>query len=244
MDLSRAGLIVGGRTEEARKKLRYAVVSVVFVPPGQILIQVFGLWFDDYTAASLLSAGIVLVPNFFANKHFVWRVTSRKNVGSQVVVSWVAMMLGVAQATLLTHFVENVMADQTRLVRGPAVFLAQLVGYGIVWVGRFFILDRWLFKLTGATPEPNSLCRHDFSRSAQPQVAPSVPAHDQQGPERCQSATGPTQHRPPHCLHVPAKVRGQPADQIEFACTGYAVMPAAGDLVDPKAQQMRFRREL
>lgn len=157
MDLSRSGLIVGTRTEEARKKLRYVLVSVVFVPLGQILIQVFGLWFDDYTAASLLSAGIVLVPNFFANKHFVWRVTSRENLGGQVIVSWVAMMLGAAQATLLTHFVENAMADQTRLIRGPAVFVAQLVGYGIVWVGRFLILDRWLFKLTGEMPGPNSL---------------------------------------------------------------------------------------
>jgi hypothetical protein len=71
MNLSYSGLIAYARTGEAFKKLRYAGVSVVFVPLGQILIQVFGLWLDDYTAASLLTAAIVTVPNFFANKHFV-----------------------------------------------------------------------------------------------------------------------------------------------------------------------------
>src|ERR1700756_2031308 len=152
MDLSSSGLIAYARTEQARKKLRYAGVSVVFVPLGQILIQIFGLWLHNYTTASLLQAAIVTVPNFFANKHFVWRVTSRENLRSQVLVFWVAVMLGVSLATLFTHLVENAMADQTMLVRGAAVFFAQLLGYGIVWVGRFLILDRWLFKLTSDTP--------------------------------------------------------------------------------------------
>jgi hypothetical protein len=45
-------------------------------------------------------------------------------------------MLGVSLATLLTHVVEHATADHTRLVGGPAVFAAQLLGYGLVWVGR------------------------------------------------------------------------------------------------------------
>ena len=71
-----------------------------------------------------------------------------------MLVFWVAMMLSVALATLFTHLVEKGMADQTTLVRGAAVFLAQVLGFGIVWVGRYLMLDRWLFKLVGDTPEP------------------------------------------------------------------------------------------
>jgi putative flippase GtrA len=151
MGLSHLGPIVYARTEETRKKLRYAAVSAVFVPIGQILIQILGLWLHNYTAASLLQAGIITVPNFFANKHFVWRVTSRENLRSQVLVFWIAVMLGVALATLFTHLVENATADRTDLVRGAAVLAAQLLGLGIVWAGRFLILDRWLFKLAGDT---------------------------------------------------------------------------------------------
>jgi putative flippase GtrA len=153
MNLSYSGLIAYARTDEAFKKLRYAGVSVVFVPLGQILIQVFGLWLDDYTAASFLTAAIVVFPNFFANKHFVWRVMSRENLRNQVLVFWLAMMLGVSLATAFTHVVEIVMAGQTRLVCGTAVFFAQLLGYGIVWVGRFLILDRWLFAVAGSMPK-------------------------------------------------------------------------------------------
>lgn len=152
MNLSYSGLIAYARTDEAFKKLRYAGVSVVFLPLGQILIQVFGLWLDNYTAASLLTAAIVTFPNFFANKHFVWRVMSRENLRNQVAVFWVAVMAGVLLATAFTHLVEIVMADQTRLICATAVFFAQLLGYGIVWVGRFLILDRWLFAVAGNMP--------------------------------------------------------------------------------------------
>jgi putative flippase GtrA len=153
MVLSHLGRIGHGPAEETHKKLRYAAVSAVFVPVGQILIQVLGVWLHNYTVASLLQAAIITVPNFFANKHFVWRATSRSNLHSQMLVFWVAVMLGVALATLFTHLVENAMADRTHLVRGAAVLAAQLLGLGIVWVGRFLILDRWLFKLAGDTPE-------------------------------------------------------------------------------------------
>jgi putative flippase GtrA len=119
---------------------------------GQVLIQILGLVFDSYTTASLVSAAILTLPNFFANKYFVWQVTSRANLRSQVLVFWVAAMLGVTLATILTKLVENAMVDQTKLVRGVAVFFAQLLGFGIVWVGRFLILDKWLFKLAGDEP--------------------------------------------------------------------------------------------
>src|ERR1700761_5469521 len=153
MVLAHLGRIVHGHSEETHKKLRYAAVSAVFVPIGQLLVQVLGLWLHNYTTASLLQAAIITVPNFFANKHFVWRVTSRENLRSQVLVFWVAVMMGVALATLFTHIVENAMADRTSLVRAAAVLVAQLAGLGIVWVARFLILDRWLFKLAGDTPE-------------------------------------------------------------------------------------------
>jgi len=155
MDRSFSGLMAYARTEEGSKKLRYCGVSTVFVPLGQILIQVFGLWLGNYTVASLLTAAIVTIPNFFANKHYVWRFTSRENLRRQVLAFWIAMMLGAALATLFTHLVEVGMVGQSQAVRSVSVFAAQLLGYGIVWLGRFLMLDRWLFKLvddTDSTP--------------------------------------------------------------------------------------------
>jgi len=153
--ISPSAVIDHARTEQGRKQIRYAAVSVVFVPIGQILIQVLGaLVFDrDYTKASIVAAAILTVPNFFANKMWVWKDTSRDKLRTQVLVFWVAAMLGVAAATGLTYLVEQQFHNEGA-VEALAVFCAQLVGFGIVWVGRYLILDRWLFKVTHHGAEP------------------------------------------------------------------------------------------
>ena len=158
MKLSASALVEHARSPEGRKQLRYAGVSVVFVPVGQLLIQLLGYFaFDrNYTTASVVSAAILTVPNFFANKLFVWRDSSRDKLHTQVIVFWVAAMLGVSLATLLTYFVEEaVHGSASEFGEAVAVFFAQLVGFGIVWVGRYLVLDRWLFKVTHHGEEPS-----------------------------------------------------------------------------------------
>lgn len=158
--LSPSALRDHARSTEGRKQLRYAGVSLVFVPVGQILIQilaatVFSGSEDNFTWASITSAAILTFPNFFANKYLVWRLASRDNLRTQVIVFWVAAMLGVSVATGLTFLVEQqVHGKVSDVVEAMAVFAAQLVGFGIVWVGRYLVLDRWLFKVTHHGQEP------------------------------------------------------------------------------------------
>ena len=164
MRTSTASLRAHARTDEGRKQLRYAAVSIVFVPLGQILIQLFGAFvfkteFPDgssdvnWVAASIASAAVLTVPNFFANKYLVWKNTSKENLHTQVVVFWVAAMLGVGLATLLTYLVD-IAIEGHGIWEKVAVFLAQLTGFGIVWLARYVVLDRWLFKVTHDGEEP------------------------------------------------------------------------------------------
>lgn len=175
MNLSPSSVLAHARTPEGRKQLRYAGVSVVFVPLGQVLIQLLGaLVFTDtvngvketnWVAASITSAAILTFPNFFANKVLVWRNTSRDNLRTQIIVFWVAAMLGVSFATGLT-FVVDWMIESHGWLEKIAVFFAQLTGFGIVWLGRYVILDRWIFKVIhhGAEPPEELLdeLHHDF----------------------------------------------------------------------------------
>jgi len=162
--VSPGALMEHARSDEGRKQLRYAGVSVIFVPLGQILIQLLGATVFkselpngtievNWVAASIASAAILTVPNFFANKHWVWRDTSKDNLRTQVVVFWVAAMLGVTFATLLT-FVADWAIQSHGWVEKASVFFAQLAGFGIVWLGRYVILDRWIFKITHHGDEP------------------------------------------------------------------------------------------
>ncbi len=147
------------RSDEGRKQLRYAGVSLVFVPLGQVLIQLFAAFvFNDgtdtnWTAASIASAAVLTVPNFFANKYFVWKQTSHEGLRTQVTVFWVAAMLGVSLATLLTYLVDAAI-DGHGWFEKLAVFFAQLTGFGIVWLIRYVILDKWIFKVTHHGDDP------------------------------------------------------------------------------------------
>jgi len=153
------------RSDAGRKQLRYAGVSVVFVPLGQVLIQLLGATVFkstdpatgaeevNWVAASITSAAILTIPNFFANKFFVWKNTSKDNLRTQIIVFWVAAMLGVSFATGLTFLVDWMIESHGWLEK-VAVFFAQLAGFGIVWLGRYVILDRWIFKVIHHGEEP------------------------------------------------------------------------------------------
>ncbi len=168
MKVSPSGLLEHARSPEGRKQIRYAGVSVVFVPIGQVLIQVLGTFVLDknFTAASIISAAILTLPNFYANKRFVWQEQSSENLKTQMTVFWVAAMLGVAAATTLTWIVEQQFNHSDSIGENIAVFFAQLIGFGIVWVGRYFILDKWIFKATHHGEEPTEAevaeLHHDF----------------------------------------------------------------------------------
>lgn len=162
MKLSPSGLVEHAKSDEGRKQLRYVGVALVFVPLGQVVIQVIALFMHNrrgeanFTAASVISAAILTLPNFFANKRFVWRDTSRENLHTQVVVFWVAAMLGVTLATVLTAVVEHMTRGNDHVVQAICVFFAQCLGFGLVWIGRYLILDKWLFKVTHGGEEPTA----------------------------------------------------------------------------------------
>ena len=167
MDLSPTALLEHARSHEGRKQLRYAGVSLVFVPLGQIFVQ-FLIWVFDVEPrwAVLLTAAILTVPNFFANKVYVWKNSNRDQLRTQVLVFWVAAMLGTLFAMGLVELAAILTEGASDIVKAAAFFFGQLAGYGIVWVAKYFFLDRWLFKVThhGEEPSPEEVSdlHHDL----------------------------------------------------------------------------------
>ena len=166
MTFSPVRLVEHARSSEGRKQLRYLGVSLVFVPVGQVLIQLLARPLDSFTSASLVAAAVLTPFNFAANRYLVWKVSDRNGLRTQVLVFWVGAMLAVSLATGLTYLVEQLTADRSKLVQSVAVFFAQLAGFGVVWVGRYLVLDRWLFRATHQGDEPDAEqveeLHHDF----------------------------------------------------------------------------------
>lgn len=152
--------LLDARLESAqfRKMIRYAGVSVVFVPLGQILVQMF-VWIFGIaeTWAVLLTASVLTVPNLLANKYYVWKHKSRDNRVTELTVFWLAAVLGTACAIAFVYVAGRIFPKTGNpFMHGTAIFVAQLLGYGIVWVLRFLFLDRWLFRIGHHGEEPSA----------------------------------------------------------------------------------------
>ena len=130
---------------------------MVFVPLGQIFVLLLKFGADIPAQwAVLITATILTIPNYFANKLYVWKDSNRDQLHTQMLVFWVAAMLGTLFAMGLVTVAERVTVNMSSIVQGIAVFAGQLAGYGIVWVARFIFLDRWLFKVTHHGEEPSA----------------------------------------------------------------------------------------
>lgn len=132
------------------------MVSVVFVPLGQAMVQIL-VWVFKVPEqwAVLISACILTLPNYLANKYMVWRDKSKDNRATEVTVFWLAAVLGTSFAMGFVWLAGRMFPKaQGELSHGIAIFCAQLLGYGIVWVARYVFLDRWIFKATHHGEEP------------------------------------------------------------------------------------------
>jgi putative flippase GtrA len=150
------------RSDAGRKKLRYAGVSVVFVPVGQIIVQLLKWGAGVYEVyAVFITACVLTIPNYLANKYYVWKHTSRDNRTTEVTVFWLAAVLGTAFAMGFVWIAGQVIPEEPgrEIAHGIAIFVAQLLGYGIVWVARYLFLDRLIFRAThhGQEPPPELL---------------------------------------------------------------------------------------
>ena len=156
MNLSPGAVKAHLSTDEGRKQLRYASVSIVFVPLGQAMVQLLRWGFGVYeVTAVFISACILTVPNYLANKYVVWKHKNTENRGPEIAVCWIAAVIGTAFAMGFVDLAGKIVPESKgQLAHALAIFVAQLLGYGIVWVARYVFLDRWIFKATHHGEEP------------------------------------------------------------------------------------------
>jgi putative flippase GtrA len=167
MKISPVALIEHARSDEGRKQIRYAAVAAVFVPLGQAGVQTLKWVFDVHAVAAVFITACVLTPpNYLSNKFYVWKHKSRDNQRTEIIVFWLAAIVGTAFAMGFVGLAELLVPDEQgrELLHAAAIFFAQLFGYGIVWVGRYLFLDRLIFKATHHGREPTDEVLDDLHR--------------------------------------------------------------------------------
>lgn len=124
------------------KFFRYCTASAVAVVVSQVAIVGFnaGLGWSG-VRANLASVVIASIPNYTINRYWTWQQNGRNRLWTEVVPFWTMAVLGTILSTLAVNYADH------RWGTPFAVAAAQLSGFGVLWVARFIILDRLIWRV-------------------------------------------------------------------------------------------------
>lgn len=129
--------LTGGRGELL---LRFGTVSVVGIVITQaMLVLLHGIMNEGAVLANVLAVTISAIPVFQLNKRWVWSRDGRIDLRREVLPFWLFTLLGLLLSTVLVALVDD-RTDHTW-----PVMLANIGGFGLVWLAKFLFLDQVVF---------------------------------------------------------------------------------------------------
>ncbi|MCP5027776.1 MAG: hypothetical protein GY929_15990 [Actinomycetia bacterium] len=144
--------IVAVISDHAGTGLRYLGVSAFNVVFGQILL------FTAYSIAGwaavpsqVFAAVVGSVPAYLLCRAWVWKVDGVISLTREVLPFWSLALLGLLASTLAVNLAAH--WAEGRWGVGPeaqlALTVASLSAFGVVWVIKYVVLDKWLFADRG-----------------------------------------------------------------------------------------------
>jgi putative flippase GtrA len=135
-------------TPRRRTAMRYCLLSLVNVAVGQILLAIlFGVLGWTAVRSNVTATAIALAPAFWASKRFVWQEVGRSHVVREIVPFCSLAFLGLVLSTWFAALAQTAATElaSSRSVQTLIVMGGVGLGFGIVWVLRFLVLDRLVF---------------------------------------------------------------------------------------------------
>lgn len=127
-------------TSVAGRASRFAAVTVITATLGQVLIFLFfGILGWNPILSNVIAVLIVAIVGFVISTRFVWTDASPENRRSQIAAFVGSALLGLVVSTLAIQFVTS------RVDHALAANIGSAAGYGLVWILRFGVLERYVF---------------------------------------------------------------------------------------------------
>jgi len=172
VSLSRASLLAHARSDAGRRAIRYSATSAVGVVGTQFIFQL--LLFTDlqHEAANFLATSLMAVPAFLLNKHWVWGKSGKAHMRKEVIPFWLFTAAGWMLSTLLVFFVSDWTEGDRyqRIVLG----LASVGGFAVLWVVKYFFLDKVMFGPHHHTPYDEDIEAIEAIEAIEPEEAGSA----------------------------------------------------------------------
>jgi putative flippase GtrA len=134
---------------QAQKFLKYCMTSVVGVVMGQSLLFFFASILDwGGVASNVAAVAISTGPTYLLSRAWIWQKRGRNSLYAEVIPFWIMTFLGLVLSSLCVWWFEQMWPDQKLVVN-----LGNIAGFGVLWLAKFFVLDRVLWKVTHEHPE-------------------------------------------------------------------------------------------
>lgn len=132
------------------KLIRFGAVSAFNVLLGQILLygaQVALAW--PAVTSNVFSVSVGAIPAYVLSRYWVWEKRGKNHIMREVLPFWTLALIGFALSTAAVWYVDAQWSPSPLTIN-----LTSLTAFGVVWLSKFVILDRVLFKTDEAVASP------------------------------------------------------------------------------------------
>jgi putative flippase GtrA len=138
------------RLHDFRKVLRYGTISVVSTAISLSGLFVFYRWIGlSPTWSNIVATCIATVPYYYLNRLWVFKKSGRSHLTKEVLPFWTIAFVSLVLSTLAVKFAgSQVHSISSKNVRGAILVAANFATYGILWIAKFVVFDRYLFNTT------------------------------------------------------------------------------------------------
>lgn len=117
--------------------VRYGAVSVVNVATHQVLLNLANTgWGWSGGWSNVFAAVLTAIPSYLLSRKWVWKVNGSHSLRKEIAPFWTLALLGLVLSTALAEGADRLFGS------GIWVAAGSLIGYFVVWVSKFVILDR------------------------------------------------------------------------------------------------------
>ena len=124
------------------KLVKYSAASVAGVVTSVIVLNVCLLVIDlDAVTSNIIAVTAGSVPNYLINRAWTFGKRDSHSFTREILPFWLMAVLGLILSTFAVAW-----ADDRWDGNAIAVNIANLAAFGVLWVAKFFVLERVLFK--------------------------------------------------------------------------------------------------
>ncbi len=128
--------------------IRYIMVSGLNVVDHQALLALANSgWGWGGGRANAFAAVVAAFPAYILSRNWVWKAQGSYSFRAEILPFWIIAMVGLVVSTLMAEAADRAFGS------GLAVAAGSIVGYLVVWVLKFLVLEHLFERSAGLQPE-------------------------------------------------------------------------------------------